>query len=274
MAIQRFTLVGIFRDRVTAENAVQELRDAGFTSNDISYSGGASRSFFDKLSSLFSSTNDTSREGSSGWVASDLMNMGLPEDEARYYARAHDDGHPIVVVHSTDRLQDALTVLHHNGAYRYDRRAGTAQPIDLSQAQRDTLLPHDQGPSVPDYSTPRDERARETYYNAPEQSQRQANTTPPISDSGPAGAAGANQANYPEQAGTNQPGYPGPAAQQGYRADPAKYNLSTGTSQAGGIGQGSEYRAQSYGAPPIDPMIAEQQRRRDQGYQQDNRPSV
>jgi len=115
MAMRRTTVVGVFSDRNMAEHAVDELKDSGFSNDEIRYSGAtAGGSFIDNLKSWFSGEEPASQ----GDVAADLKNIGLPEDEAGYYAREYAAGHPIVAVRSPGREAEAMAVLRSNGSFQ------------------------------------------------------------------------------------------------------------------------------------------------------------
>jgi hypothetical protein len=94
----RSTIVGVFRDRTMAEQAMKAVQEAGFGRDQIRYAGGgntggASGGFLEGIKSLF-----TGQETTSGDVTNDLRNMGLTDDEARYYAHEYSNGHPILAV--------------------------------------------------------------------------------------------------------------------------------------------------------------------------------
>lgn len=121
MSMSRSPLIGVFDNRTMAERAIEALNDAGFTNDQISYSGaaGSGGGFWQNIKSLFTG-NDTGAED----VVNDLVNMGLPEDQARYYADQHRAGHPIVAVMADNRRDEALTVMRQNGGHDYNTRAG------------------------------------------------------------------------------------------------------------------------------------------------------
>lgn len=104
-----------------ADQAINDLKNAGFNSNQIRYFGpggtgtsGSSGNFFDDLKSLF-----TGQEAPSGSVTNNLTDMGISNQEAQYYSNEYKNGHPIVVVNTRDRQQEAINVLYKNGAYDY-----------------------------------------------------------------------------------------------------------------------------------------------------------
>jgi hypothetical protein len=110
-----------------AEQAIDALKGAGFSNDEIRYSGATGGGFFDNLKSWLSG-EDT---GTTGNVQDDLKNMGVPEGEANYYAREYAAGHPIVAVKSPGHENDALSIMRSNGSSHYDIASdatGTATP--------------------------------------------------------------------------------------------------------------------------------------------------
>src|ERR1051326_342051 len=116
MANVRQTIVGVFTDTAPAENAIEALHSAGFSNDQIRYSGhaGMGGGFWENMKSLFTGADETS-----GDVVNDLRSIGLTQDEASYYAQQHKAGHPIVAVNAADRAQDAAQILQTNGGYSY-----------------------------------------------------------------------------------------------------------------------------------------------------------
>ena len=130
------TIVGVFRDRATAEQAMEELRNTGFDRDHIRYAGpGTVGSFLDDIKSLFTGPN-----ASGSVLANDLSNMGLSDEEAQYYANEYNNGNSILAVNATDRKQEATNILHRYGAYNYGTTPGfmetsnyTQQPSEYAQ---------------------------------------------------------------------------------------------------------------------------------------------
>ena len=57
-----------------------------------------------------------------GGILGALTNLGVPEEEARYYEGEFSSGRTIVMVKADGRQQEATTILHRNGGYNADRR--------------------------------------------------------------------------------------------------------------------------------------------------------
>src|SRR5437764_2463932 len=93
-------VAGVFADETPARNAVNALRNAGFGYDQVGVAmqGGAT-------------TPD---------LQHDLMNLGVPEEKARYYESEFEAGHIVVSVRPDGRDDEAKNILHGNGAYDYD----------------------------------------------------------------------------------------------------------------------------------------------------------
>lgn len=115
-----YPLIGVFADRDTAEQAIQGLYRVGVDKDQISYSGHASSGgFMEGLKHLFSGTDD-----SDNTVVQDLVNLGVPEEQAQYYARQHREGHPVVAVNAAGHEQGVASVFRQAGGYTYSTQAG------------------------------------------------------------------------------------------------------------------------------------------------------
>jgi cell division septation protein DedD len=130
---ERSTVLGVFADRDRADKVIDDLRHAGFSYNQIRLAERGAGSFLDSFKSLF-----TGQETVSANTPDDLMKLGVPEQDARYYQSQLDAGRAIVIVNATSRLEEALTILHQSGAYDISARlrtaeanvpAGTPQPV-------------------------------------------------------------------------------------------------------------------------------------------------
>lgn len=155
MVVRHSPIVGVFNDSVGAERAIEALYNSGFTSDQISYSGKPAKGgFFETIKHLFSGTE---QESTADIFENDLTGMGLSQDEAHYYAREYQAGHPIVAVSSDGREREAETVLRDNGGYGYGmdigggaQRPGVAGPAGIPQPQGEaTRSPTDTGAAGP-----------------------------------------------------------------------------------------------------------------------------
>jgi hypothetical protein len=143
----RSTVVGVFRDREMAEQALNALKDAGFVENQLHYSGSSSGGGFFK--SLFTNQNATNDN-----FVNDLAYLGVPDEETRYYANEYRNGQSIIAVNAPGKLQEAMNIMQRFGAYNgYNPVAtGTSQPANY--AQQGTIRPAPVNPPVPQQVVP------------------------------------------------------------------------------------------------------------------------
>ncbi|HEY4386601.1 MAG TPA: hypothetical protein VGN34_19260 [Ktedonobacteraceae bacterium] len=265
-------VVGVFNESAMADRAIGALSNVGFSSESISYAGVSyGGGFLASLKSLFMGDEEKTTH-----VLHDLMRMGVPEEQARYYAGEYHAGHPLIAVRAAGHEQEAMQVMRSIGGYDYNSRPGlvrgTAAPTGYAQPERAyqdrdrtrggdtdvggnatatdrTSYENQTGPeraSQPD-------RERSTYanqqphfgYSGPATSQPQPGQTasPPPQTGYPGPAVG--------QPPPPQPGYSGPVAGQPPR--PGYQNPATGQPQPGlATGQPLQpgYTSPAAGQPP------------------------
>lgn len=93
-------VVGVFRDEALAENAIDVLRSAGFSYEQISY---ALRKDSCELHCL----------------RDNLLKIGISDEEASYYASEFEAGSSIVLIRHDGRLGEALNILILNGTRKH-----------------------------------------------------------------------------------------------------------------------------------------------------------
>ncbi len=147
----RSTVVGVFGSRAPAEQAVQALEDTGFGHDQIWYSspGGAS-SFFEDIKSLFTGTDTVSDNHVNA-----STDMGLSDEEARYYANEYRNGHSVVAVRAPDKEQEAMALLKMYGAFHYNvagvyNDSATSSPADTTLEEQPTSHAPHEADSVPE----------------------------------------------------------------------------------------------------------------------------
>jgi uncharacterized protein (TIGR02271 family) len=122
MAInQQPVIVALFEDRAMAEQAATELKQAGFSGDQIEFAGhgaGTGGGLLAGLKSLF-----TGGDTGTSDVYEDLIDMGMPAEDARHYQGEYEAGRSIVGVSDESRLQEASTILTRFGGYGANRRA-------------------------------------------------------------------------------------------------------------------------------------------------------
>ncbi|BCL84159.1 hypothetical protein ccbrp13_66240 [Ktedonobacteria bacterium brp13] len=129
MATNRSPIVGIFDNRAQAENAIEQLYNAGVNSDRIRYSGNpatetktdTSHSFMDDLKGLFTGASTTGHRSVD--IVNDLTAMGLDQDAAQYYAQEYETGHTILAVEPLGQQDEAMNILRSNGAHDFNDRS-------------------------------------------------------------------------------------------------------------------------------------------------------
>ncbi|HEX6483672.1 MAG TPA: hypothetical protein VF043_32910 [Ktedonobacteraceae bacterium] len=145
--------IGVFRDPTQARHAIDELKRAGYSDQEIGYltrvgteevgddvvdsaatgalEGGILGGLVGAAVSLLipgigpfvaggilAATLGAAGIGAlAGSLIGILTGMGVPEEEARFYQRELEAGHTIVTVKSPGDYNDALIILRRNGAY-------------------------------------------------------------------------------------------------------------------------------------------------------------
>ena len=69
-----------------------------------------------------------------GGIVGALVGMGVPEEEAHYYAGEFHSGRTLVTVRADGRRQEAINILHHYGGYDAGTRLGQVQQGQQTQA--------------------------------------------------------------------------------------------------------------------------------------------
>jgi uncharacterized protein (TIGR02271 family) len=108
-------LVAVFDDSLQAEQAVTALERAGFRRDQIELArqGAApTGGFLAEFKSLF-----TGQETATGGAYDELVRLGIPAEDARYYQREYEAGHNIVAVMDESRQQEARPILVRYGGY-------------------------------------------------------------------------------------------------------------------------------------------------------------
>lgn len=102
-----------------AEQAVEALHDAGFTTDQIRYS----RQFTDEkfLASIKDLLifPDERQDESANDVMTMVQNMGIGPEEIQYYSDAFEQGRPVVVVRPDGRDQEVEGILRDNHGSGY-----------------------------------------------------------------------------------------------------------------------------------------------------------
>jgi hypothetical protein len=141
------TVLGVFADRERANQAIDDLRRAGFSHDQIRLVERGTGSFLDNLKSLF-----TGQETVSASTPDDLRKLGVPEQEAHSYQSQLEAGRAIVIVNAAGHPELALNFLHQRGAYDISVRLRTAEasvPTGAGTPEPTAGRPGPYNPNVP-----------------------------------------------------------------------------------------------------------------------------
>jgi stress response protein YsnF len=103
-------VVGIFRDRALAEQAIDDLKAAGWQADQITLVGREAPGVLTRLKETF--THETPAQ-----TTFELGSIALPEEQRQIYQQALDDGSFLVLLEPGDRPLEARELLHKQGAY-------------------------------------------------------------------------------------------------------------------------------------------------------------
>lgn len=149
---QNFVAVGVFQDAEQAKHAIEELKSAGYSEDEIGYliratttgseddtmrsaatgavEGGVIGGVLGAAAALLIPGFGPAIAGGillatfgaaglgalAGTVIGTLVSIGVPEEEAHYYQHELEKGHTIVTVKSTGGYDNVIDIMHRNGA--------------------------------------------------------------------------------------------------------------------------------------------------------------
>jgi hypothetical protein len=117
------TIIAVFVSRDQANPAIDNLRRAGYSYEQIRLVEHGTNSFVENLKSLFTGQTTTTTNSADDW-----MRIGVPEQDARNYQRELDEGRSIVLIKAVGNPEQALAILRQSGAYDIAARLRTAPP--------------------------------------------------------------------------------------------------------------------------------------------------
>jgi hypothetical protein len=120
---QYSTLIAVFSGTEQANQAIDNLRHAGFGYDQIRLVDNGTTGFFEDLKGLF--TGHTAAATNS---AEDWMRIGVPEQDAHFYQSELEAGHSILLSKAINNPEQALSILRQSGAYDIAFRLRNAQP--------------------------------------------------------------------------------------------------------------------------------------------------
>lgn len=121
-------VIAAFQDHTQAEQAINELLQAGFDNHQIRYAGRgiSTGGMLGKIKSLF-----VGQDMSAGGIYDDLINMHMPPEDARYYQSEFEAGRSVVVVLTNGDAQSAINILVRHGGYGANQPA--VQPAGVQR---------------------------------------------------------------------------------------------------------------------------------------------
>lgn len=120
---EQSTMIAVFADRERANLAIDNLRHAGYSYDQIRLVERGSNSFVENIKSLFTGQSTATTDSPDDW-----MKIGIPEQDARNYQSEIDAGRSIVLLKSVPNPEQALSIMRQSGAYDIVIRLRTAQP--------------------------------------------------------------------------------------------------------------------------------------------------
>jgi hypothetical protein len=141
---QQSTIIAVFVNRDQANQAIDTLRHAGFSYDQMRLVQNGTNSFVEDLKSLFTGQTTTSTNSADDW-----MRIGVPEQDAHHYQSELDAGRSIILLKAVSSPDQSLSMLHQSGAYDISFRFRTAPPtmpsgMNTSNAQPGTYNPNAQ----------------------------------------------------------------------------------------------------------------------------------
>ncbi|MBV9258013.1 MAG: hypothetical protein JO215_08350 [Ktedonobacteraceae bacterium] len=116
-------VVATFNSAEKAENAIEELHNVGFTSDQIRYSRQfTSENFLESIKDLLIFPNERQDETASD-IQTLLQNMGIGQEELQHYENTYRSGNFVVVVRSDGRDQEARTILKKYDGAGYNKQS-------------------------------------------------------------------------------------------------------------------------------------------------------
>jgi hypothetical protein len=120
---EQSTIIGVFANRDQANQAIDNLRHAGFSYEQIRSVEHGANSFVESIKSLFTGQTTATTNSADDW-----MRIGVPEQDAHHYQSELDANRSIVLIKSVGNPEQALTILRQSGAYDISFRFRTAPP--------------------------------------------------------------------------------------------------------------------------------------------------
>jgi len=136
-------MIAVFVNRDQANQAIDNLRHAGFSYEQIRLVEHGTNSFVESLKSLFTGQTTATTDSADDW-----MRIGVPEQDAHNYQSELDAGRSIVLIKAVASPEQALTILRQSGAYDIAFRFRTAPPSMPSGTNNPNAQPGTYNPNV------------------------------------------------------------------------------------------------------------------------------
>ena len=108
---QYSTLIAVFAGLDQANQAIDNLRRAGFSYDQIRLVDNRTNSFIEDLKSLFKGHTTAATNSADDW-----MRIGVPEQDAHNYQSEIDAGRSIVLIRAVGNAEQALSILRQSEA--------------------------------------------------------------------------------------------------------------------------------------------------------------
>ena len=141
---ERSTMIAVFAGREQANLAIDNLRRAGYSYDQIRLVERGTNSFIDDLKSLFTGQTTATTNSADDW-----MRIGVPEQDARTYQSELDAGRSIVLIKALASPEQALSILRQSGAYDIATRLKSAPPTMAPGTYNPNAAPGTYNPDVP-----------------------------------------------------------------------------------------------------------------------------
>ena len=137
------TMIAVFVNRDPANQAIDNLRHAGYSYEQIRLVERGSNSFIENLKSLFTGQTTATTDSADDW-----MRIGVPEQDAHHYQSELNAGRSIVLIKAVGSPEQALSILRQSGAYDISARLRTAPPTLASGPYPPNAQPETYNPNV------------------------------------------------------------------------------------------------------------------------------
>jgi len=136
-------MIAVFANRDQANQAIDNLRHAGYGYDQIRLVERGANSFVENIKSLFTGQTTTTTNSANDW-----MRIGVPEEDAHHYQSELDSGRSIVLIKAVNSPEQALSIMRQSGAYDITSRLRTAPPTMPPGTNNPNVQPGTYNPNV------------------------------------------------------------------------------------------------------------------------------